>query len=832
MERVMKHRLIGFAAAAVFMGWGASHVVAQGDPVLDDGVPRVWCWNEPLNADARFQDIIRASLPYVVSSGTSYDPEDAADWVADRLIASFSSGPTNRQKTDGRIAVMIQNYDHGYKDRTTTDPNYLRMLYNPADAIRDSNGDPRTVPTSSPTGLEVRYLRNFWMAQGRADSQAWAEAFAAQLSDRLFNAGLAAPNRLIMDEEPNFGMSLAGESGDDAIDNDVKWWRLVQTDDRYDTQLPGFPSGTTLKSLWTTSGLAEPILTEDFNQDPGDDGDDSYWDLVGGCRINHDWYEWVENVWLQCMSSALFDTLGYEVKDAFPLCKYSEYGRSTDVGGDRDFGAYGSASGRDPEPRTIISGGFSGRTGFSYHFSGSGDFQSPVIYPTFTDYFINNSGAFTNMGLDGYFAPATTPQSTKPFDRAEAVLRHNLDSCVTSTSLKPVQPWICLPYENLAIGAGSATVPPEDRFYRYYSYRQTASDTRKLLALLRTRGVTEFNVWNTERSYLRLKPSGGSADNYRAQRDLVDDAVPPQVVFAMDDLPHPQRACNWELLSDLVDEVYSFSIVSNSDVSVSGTTAFPGPTDRHTRLAYAMDYPLTFGAIGSGGTYTSSVAAKFTHAGGSFPSYGALVLTAEVRADTDADVGVEGFIATSYSGSTPTYTSLGSATTYNLKNKKFLRWVIPSGSYATSGATTHAKISFVRTGASITVSVDQLHLHGSNNEARPLGDLNADAVVDEKDYQLFWLLQDTGELSKMFAQGGHTSFTLGYGAGALDFVPIIDYYHFTDTGTSCDVTPRTAAGFLAEEESDIGNYGMGAVADILDDESGGCNGVHGVSPDQ
>jgi len=190
---------------------------------------------------------------------------------------------------------------------------------------------------------------------------------------------------------------------------------------------------------------------------------------------NQTWYRWIAPIASRALEGGLDEALYTPVRVQWPACKSSNYWSSTRTDGiaGRTIIGYGAAD-------AVWLGGL--------NWEGLGDLQAPVMY-----------GPNANMG----FVDSNHQQGSEtPWDASIRLFRHNIEACVDSfggNHQSEVTPWVNLP----------AQVPgdPNDNYF-------SKDQSREILAMLRTKGISEFIVWNGS--------TGNTIANWNDMADIVD----------------------------------------------------------------------------------------------------------------------------------------------------------------------------------------------------------------------------------------------------------------------------------------------------------------------
>lgn len=239
--------------------------------------------------------------------------------------------------------------------------------------------------------------------------------------------------------------------------------------------VPGH-GGLTMSELYADSGYPGPPVSYDETKSEND-------------PANRAWHNWYNGVAKQAVDGAMDEAVYSQIRLAWPGCLSSDYGSSLRIDG---------VSGRKFRSRAA-----SGANWSAIHWHGFGDLQAPVLYPP------HHTHAQTGEAYEDAFV---------------RYARELVDACIRSYGgghRDEISPWIPLIGQPFDIGQSS-------------DYVVTEEDMRRLLTVLRSRGVAEFLVWNN--------PNDGS-----------------------------QTSANWDSLTEAVDDVWYATIDSVTVSAGTGT---------------------------------------------------------------------------------------------------------------------------------------------------------------------------------------------------------------------------------------------------------------------
>jgi len=360
-----------------------------------------------------------------------------------RLVQVFVSpdmSVTNAQQTASAAANAIRSSNLPSDRIAIILRNWgKRLAYHPADAISPGFGLSEAQRAHVP-----------WTTNGRAAATAWTAAFIARFRAEQKAGGVPDPSRFHMDNElwmpppcfPNPGYSPLEPCWGVAP---VQVFAGMTADPRWDGLPLPWPgsSGRTLASLHAEASgpTFDPSLPR---SDPA----------------NRAWAMWYEGTCRTALEAATHETLYTPLKAAWPAVRTSDFSASVRIDGGAepdgsirgyaDFEAWGFGWFRIPR------------------IEGMADLQAPALY-LFGEAFVAPDEDWWKQNL--------------------ALDRANLDACIHSFGgpvdgmlAHPITPWLTLP---------GVWLPWSPTAYRSLDLGQF----RELLALLRSRGIDEFQLW-------------------------------------------------------------------------------------------------------------------------------------------------------------------------------------------------------------------------------------------------------------------------------------------------------------------------------------------------
>lgn len=589
MHRVAKAGGILLFAVA---GLPAIAQEAVGPVPYDPAMPsvKIWCSAPPLGdagLDPRFAQIQRWNITsrntYLFSTG-----ESVANSVFDMIYTNVLS--------PGSVAVSL--------------------IYVSLGNIRTPAGTPNTTSRIPPLFaheddvIEVEIdefnpsftARTPWMDNGICEGHAWMDEFASTLDEYVsFYEWIPAPNRFLFDDEPDdiFDGPLALQFSN--MGRVVAYWNALTSDPRFSTvDVPGFPNKT-LEDLWydaTTFDLIAPPYVPGDGAHPTETFGTHY---MGGTASNQKWVVWFFNLMRQAeagaMQTAYYDTL----HEYFPDAKCSDYDRSLRLDGE-NAGA-----------NSWIPGNQRGAEGRRFAWDGKGDLQAPLMYTNTGTYFYDSAYCANPYALTNDTSNELEWCPFEPFNAYSLRLhRFTLDGIVRSFDgdyrgevidnvlHSNLAPWVMLPGQSVFLNGSNAAVDEcmpitlRGAYGAGMFYSATMSDFRSTLALARSRGSTEFNIWNS--TGLGMGTNGMT----NPLLGLVND---------INSLMNPQTTYTWSRIPQIVDQVWGFSVFSSH--VATGTTAGGTSGPLHS-LAYAFgDYLQVTPA--SSGDLRTAVETTFTN---------------------------------------------------------------------------------------------------------------------------------------------------------------------------------------------------------------------------
>lgn len=313
-------------------------------------------------------------------------------------------------------------------------PGFCKMSQHPGDAL----DDPVYSVESGNPDISTYTL---WTADGRTETATWMSAF---ISEYVLESG-ETPDRFHFDNEA----LLVGCCSRD-------WLRLfdaMQVDSmhspasRWDTEvIPGF-GGQTLEEMFD-----ESTLWNDPN-DPADalDYNSSDWMLHSDNLLMS---SWLIGIGYQILDGAMDDTAYSLIKGEWAGCKTSNYLTSCRFDGDNGYYYTSEYSAGTFNPPLLL------------HWQGSADLQAPYFYIVDDDHMIGGESLW---------------------DASMRVHASNLDGLIRSfggNKQGEITPWISVVNQQFTIDSTTYTI--------------NEADTRRLLALLRSRDIGEFIAFNND----------------------------------------------------------------------------------------------------------------------------------------------------------------------------------------------------------------------------------------------------------------------------------------------------------------------------------------------
>ncbi len=308
------------------------------------------------------------------------------------------------------------------------------LVGHPSDALSDT-GLPEDLQRGTP-----------WTLHGLTETSEWVDAFIARYQVRQSEDGVPAPHRFHMDSELRRpALCYLPDVSPCWSELPLQVFEAMQSDPRWATEPlhmnpGGVPTFRTMAELYESGG--SPSF------DPSQPRD---------AQVNRDWSIWWDGATREAVDGALALALYDRVESAWTGVRCSEFAQSMRLDAETE---------PDGSRRVYHDFEWWNEGWMTSAWSGHADLQAPAMY-VFGETFIDPDQPFMNEQI--------------------RLHRKNLDACIHSfggTAPASITPWITLPDRQLPFGED----PPTTRAY-------TLEEFRQILALVRSRGIVEFQLW-------------------------------------------------------------------------------------------------------------------------------------------------------------------------------------------------------------------------------------------------------------------------------------------------------------------------------------------------
>jgi hypothetical protein len=726
---------------------------------------RVWTQAAPLgeaSADPHFVQIMKWDINSLDAwTKTSGQQDRTGSSMANKFIDMIRKRPFPASARP--VAIMPVRVSLGNIRTPAGAPGPMRfpaLLAHEADQLEPGYTDP------------LSNRRTPWKTNGIAEATAWMNLFLATLqsasnsTDPLVH--IPTPERFLFDDEPNDVFSEETNVGTSPwlnfqqtnMPTVVSYWTKIFNDDRFlNEPVPGF-DGKTLSELWQAANVTGPVVESTWD-----------WRYIGGSQSNEKWANWYRNVMAQAEAGAMQAAFYDRIHFYFPNAMCSDYDRSMRL------------DGLNGGSNSWFGGDNAGAMGTRRAWDGKGDLQAPCLYPGAGPDFYH-----TNLYKPTIYNPSTNPypwafvrtndqsnvESWCPYEpiglMSSRTHRFVLDgicrsfagayrgSVVGGVFKSRLAPWVPLPGQAFTLRGVSPqftcvsptyTMPGE--FAEGLYHVASCADIRRTLAQIKSRGSSEFNVWNN--------PVFGLDSTTAAMYPTINANV------------HSQHEYNWSRLAELVDQVWGFN-VSSSQVTCGAITGnSSGPIHP---LAYAFNDPLT---VTSAATplngWRTIVDTTFSNAYSPLhgdPTYLRVSVELTCTAKTELQIALFNFAANTWvafdespsiSGVQnpivpfPTYANNGTSTLPPATRRISARFPVSSVNFGNSGkvvvrlATKQAPVNPQTPIVPVTYQVqhDLVQVTADDNDDFATADFNTDGVVNCQDRDLFNLMHFAASLA-------------------------------------------------------------------------------------